>query len=171
MTDSGAKTSFFDQFALGREYKRVYNRVAQPSHPLSIQLVAFWREKEKDGGLVAGRDVPSRAISGILRNLIIYEPLAESTDFRIRHAGTAYIAHYGMDVTGMMMSELFDDDDVRSHNFMIAEEVIRTDTVEIFDANLSQFGIARRHYEVVLLPVMAPDRASKWLLCGLFRFD
>ena len=49
MTDSGAKTSFFDQFALGREYKRVYNRVAQPSHPLSIQLVAFWREKEKDG--------------------------------------------------------------------------------------------------------------------------
>ena len=170
MTDSGAKTSFFDQFALGPEYKRVYRRVAEPSHPLSIQLVAFWREKEEDGGIVAGRDVPSRAISGILRNLIIYEPLAESADFRVRHAGTAYLAHYGKDVTGMLMSDLFDDD-VLSHNFMIAEEVIRTNIVEIFDANLSQFGVARRHYEVVLLPVLTPDRASKWLLCGLFQFD
>jgi hypothetical protein len=170
MTGAGVKPSFFDQFALGSEFKRAYTPVAEPCHPHSVQLIEFWHEKESTGGLVVGRDIPSKAISGILRNLIVYEPIADCSDFRVRHAGTAYIAHYGIDVTGKLMSELFDAEIFR-YNRAKAAEVIRSERPEVFDANLSQFGITRRHYEVMLLPVFAPDKNSRWLLCGIFRFE
>ena len=121
-------------------------------------------------GLVVGRDIPSRPIAGILRNLMLCEPIAEFSDFRIRHAGTAYIAHYGHDVTGKLMSDLFDPD-IFKHNCTCAAAVIRSGQPEVLDANLSQFGISRRHYEVVQLPVWGPDKAAKWMLCGNFCFE
>jgi len=165
-----ASSSFFDQFALGPENRHAYASVAEARHPHSIRLVEFWREGEKDGGLVVGRDIPSRPIAALLRHLIVYEPVADCSDFRIRHAGTAYITHYGFDVTGKLMSELFEPDIFR-HNCAKAKEVIWFGKPDILDANLSQFGISRRHYEVVQLPVWGPDKIGRWMLCGIFRFE
>jgi len=170
MTSADEKPAFFDQFALGSRLERAYTRVVEPKHPQSIQLIEFWRERENAGGLVTGRDIPSKAISSILRNLILYEPVADCSDFRVRHAGTAFVGHYGVDVTGELMSELFDED-IFTFNLAKAKEVMNSDKPEIYDANLTQFGISRQHYEVVLLPVLAPDGISKWTLCGIFHFD
>lgn len=164
------RPSGFDQFALGPDYRRAYVVAAAPQHPGAIQLVEFWHEREKAGGIVVGRDIPSRPIAGILRHLTIYEPLAGYGDFRVRHAGTAYIEHYGYDVTGKLMSELFDVESF-SHNRAKAEQVIRSETPEILDANLRQFGISRRHYEVVQLPIWGAGMQSRWLLCGIFRLE
>jgi hypothetical protein len=169
MTSAG-RGSYFDQFSLGPKNKRVYSPVAEPQHPKSITLVEFWRDREKAGGLIVGRDLPSRAIAAILRNLIVYEPIDDCSNFRVRHAGTAYVEHYGFDVTGKLMSELFDDD-VFGFNCAKAKEVIHSGAPEVFDANLSEYGISRRHYEVVLLPVWGTDERSKWMLCGIFRFE
>jgi len=170
MTVAEPRPSFFDQFALGPENRHAYTLIVQPKHPKSVQLFEFWLDRQKVGGLVVGRDIPSRPIAGILRNLMVYEPTGDCTDFRVRHAGTAYITHYGYDVTGRMMSELFDAETFR-FNCTKAGEIIRSNEPEIFDANLSQFGILRRHYEVVLLPVLGPDESTRWLLCGIFRFE
>jgi hypothetical protein len=164
------RTSFSDQLALGPENRRAYTPVVEPKHPRSVQLVQFWQEGEKSGGLVVGRDIPSRPIAAILRNLMVCEPIAEFSDFRIRHAGTAYIAHYGYDITGKLMSELYEPD-IFKHNCRCAAEVIRSGRPEVLDANLSQFGISRRHYEVVQLPVWGPDKTNRWMLCGIFRFE
>ena len=164
------RTSLFDQFALGPENRHAYTPVSEPKHPSSLQLIQFWREREKAGGLVIGRDIPSRPIAGILSHLMICEPIDGFSDFRIRHAGTAYIAHYGYDVTGKLMSELFEPG-IFEHNCLCAESVISSGKPEVLDANLSQFGISRRHYEVVQLPVWGPDRTSRWMLCGIFRFE
>jgi hypothetical protein len=170
VTVTEPRTSFFDQFALGHENRHAYASVVEPKHPHSMQLVQFWQSGEKADGLVVGRDIPSRAIAAVLRNLMVCEPIAEFSDFRIRHAGTAYIAHYGYDVTGKLMSELFEPD-IFKHNCICAAAVIRSGRPEVLDANLTQFGISRRHYEVVQLPVWGPDKTNKWLLCGIFRFE
>jgi hypothetical protein len=168
MTGRSTNSSIFDQFALGPEQKRAYRRVHEPSHPQSVRLLAF--QSNKEGGLEIGRDVPSRAISGLLGNLIIYEPLADGADFRVHHAGTAYIAHYGGDVTGKLMSEIFEPA-IFQYNRTVANGVIRRGVSEIFEANLSQFGITRRRYEIALLPVWARGRTGRWLLCAIFQFD
>lgn len=169
MVVSRPRPSFFDQFALGPESKRAYTRIAQPNHPNSIHLFEFWQDCEKGGGLVMGRDLPSRPVAAILRNLIVYEPILDGADFRIRHAGTSYASHYGYDVTGKLMSDLFDQETFR-FNLSKAKEIIDSGKPEMFDANLSQFGIPRRHYEVVLLPIWGPGKASRWMLCGIFDF-
>jgi hypothetical protein len=169
MTVTG-KSSFFDQFALGSESKHAYRQVAQPNHPESIHLCEFWQDRERADGVVVGRDIPSRPIASILRNLMVYEPIADCADFRIRHAGTAYIAHYGYDVTGKLMSEIFDGNSFK-YNLKAAKEIIHSDRPEVFDANISQFGISRRHYEVVLMPVWGADKIFRWMLCGIFRFE
>lgn len=170
VADTEPVKTLFDQFALGAENRHAYASVAEPKHPHSVRLMQFWEAGEKAGGLVVGRDIPSRPIAGILRNLMICEPVGAFSDFRIRHAGTAYIAHYGCDVTGKLMSDLFDPD-IFKHNCQCAAAVIRSGRPEVLDADLSQFGISRRRYEVVQLPVWGPDRTSRWLLCGIFRFD
>ena len=134
MTATEPRETFSDQFALGPKNRHAYTPLVEPKHPHSVQLVQFWQEGEKAGGLVVGRDIPSRPIAAILRNLMICEPIADFSDFRIRHAGIAYITHYGHDVTGKLMSDVFD-------------------------------------YEVVQLPVWGPDKKSRWMLCGMFRFE
>ena len=161
---------FFDQFALGSDNQHAYTPVVEPKHPHSVQLVQFWQAGEKADGLVVGRDIPSRPIAAILRNLMVCEPIAEFSDFRIRHAGTAYITHYGCDVTGKLMSVVFEAE-IFKHNCKCAAAVIRSGQPEVLDANLTQFGILRRHYEVVQLPVWGPDKTNKWMLCGIFRFE
>jgi len=164
------RTSLFDQFALGPKNQHAYVAVTEPRHPQSLQLIQFWREREDAGGLVMGEHIPSRPVAAILRNLMVCEPIADFSDFRIRHAGTAYIAHYGGDVTGKLMSEIYEPD-VFKHNCACAAEVIRSGRPEVLDANLKQFGISRRHYEVVQLPIWGPDRTNRWMLCGIFRFE
>ena len=161
---------FFDQIAPEQKSIRSYKVVADPSHEGTIQLIQYWREKDSSGGLVVGRDIPSKAISNILSNLIVYEPISDFADFRVQHAGTRNYAHYHGDVTGKLMSELFDAEAFK-YNCAKAKEVLLSHRMMIFEADLSQFGITRRTYEVVLLPVLAPDRSSPWMLCGIFRFD
>ena len=161
---------FFDQLAPEQKSVRSYKVVAAPALEGSIQLIKYWREKDSSGGLVVGRDIPSKAISSILSSLIVYEPISDFADFRVQHAGTRNFSHYDGDVTGKLMSELFDAEAFK-HNSAMARGVMLSHKMMIFEADLSQLGITRRTYEVVLLPVLAPDKSSPWMLCGIFRFD
>ena len=70
-------------------------------------LLNDWTQKDAQGGFVVGRDVPSRTLGPVLRNLALYETLDLPADFRVRVAGTAYIRRFGRDVTGLKLSEIY----------------------------------------------------------------
>lgn len=152
---------------LGPEFKRVYRQLTTASFPATELLLTLWRERQGAGGLVIGQDVPSRVIASVLRYLIVYEPVGDFVDFHVRLAGTGYFAHYGQDVTGMAMSALFDPETFL-HNLRYGRQVVEMQAPRLFLATLTEFGIARGSYELALLPVLAPDRATKWMLVGAF---
>ena len=138
------------------------------SHPKAQQLLAFWKARPADG-IVIGRDVPSRAIAGLLNNIAIFEPVNGGSDLKVRLAGTSVRRRFGGEVTGKLMSELFPPDDFQEHlKSSIAS--MESDTVTIMDSRLTYGVVERMHLEVVILPVLAPDRVSKWVLAGLFYF-
>lgn len=153
---------------LGPEFKRVYRQLSAPSLPATELLLAVWQERQGAGGLVIGQDIPSMAVASVLRNLIVYEPVGDFADFHVRLAGSGYLAHYGYDVTGKAMSELFNSETFL-HNLRFGRQVVETQTPFLFSAILTEFGITRVCYELALLPVLAPDRATKWMLVGAFR--
>jgi hypothetical protein len=152
---------------LGSEFKRIYRQLSEPALPNTKLLLDLWRECQDSGGLVIGQDVPSRAVAPILRNLIVYEPVSDFADFHVRLAGSGYLAHYGYDVTGKAMSELFDPETFL-HNLHYGRQVVETQTPLLFLATLTEYGIARGCYELALLPVLASDRVTKWMLVGAF---
>jgi hypothetical protein len=75
-----------------------------------------------------------------------------------------------MDITGKLMSELFDAPTFE-FNVRSGWEVIQTAKPKLFAAELLRLGIVLHHYEIALLPVWSPGKSSRWLLCGVFGFD
>jgi hypothetical protein len=141
-----------------------------PCHPGAKLTFEVWRERMAQGGFIVGRDIPSRALASVLRNLAVYEPLEGGEDFRIRIAGTAYFRRFGYDVTGRRLSELFNEP---------LFERIRDGINEVLDVGGPR-SIAVEHmqgirkplkFEVLFLPVTAPGNMGQWSLTGMFFDD
>jgi len=131
-------------------------------------LMAFWKAHEKDG-IVIGRDIPSRAIAGLLSSLMIYEPMSGDGDFRVRHAGTSFQQRFGMEITGKRMSELFPPEDFRDHAEGL-RGVLKSGRPLVLGSRVSAGVVEKMHLEIVVLPVFAPNRVDKWALVGIFYF-
>jgi hypothetical protein len=142
--------------------------LAAPVHFGARLLLEYWEERAAHGGIVLGRDVPSRKLSSILRNLAVYEPL--EGDFRIRLAGAAFLRRFGRDVGGARLSELFDGRafERRRDNLL---EILRTGRPAIHDVQLPQRKRAPLHFEALALPALSPTRSTGWLLGGMFFHD
>src|SRR5258708_5481458 len=81
-----------------------YRRVDAPRHPEAIRLLAYWRAcVAAHGAFVNGRDIPARPIAGLLRSIVINEPLPGKTDMRVRLAGTSVRRRFGGDIRGHML--------------------------------------------------------------------
>ena len=145
-----------------------YSVIATPRHPNSEKLVAFWSARGADG-IVMGRDVPSRAIAHLLSYIIVWEPLDDRSDMRVRLAGAALQRRFSGDLKGRAMSELFPPADFRDH-LRDAFNVIETGIPLILDSHVICGSIERLHLETVWLPIVSPDRAHWWLLTGSFYF-
>jgi hypothetical protein len=145
-----------------------YQPVPEAQHPDVQKLLAFWREREAAGGFVVGRDIPSRALAGVLHSIMIHEPLADS-DFQIRIAGSALRRRYGMEITGRKLSELFGPD--FEPQLAWTRHVLATGEPCILDVKEQRLGQTRLHREVIVLRVLAPGRATHWVLAGVFYFD
>ena len=123
-----------------------------------------------DGGFVVGRDVPSRPLARLLGNLAVYEPLADGSDLRVRLAGATIGRRFDRDITGRKLSELFPAEDFVRH--MVATvKAIETGTPVILDSRIMRETVTELHLEVVVLPVLASDRVTPWVLVGLFYFS
>ena len=139
-----------------------------PTHPKAKKLLAFWNEHAADG-IVIGRDVPSRAIADLLSSISIDEPIDGGSDCRVRLAGSSMSARFGRDITGMRMSELFPPDEFQKH-LATRRATIESGEPIIFSASLADAAVEWLHLEAVHLPVLAPDRVTKWVLIGVFYF-
>ncbi|HEY2070117.1 MAG TPA: PAS domain-containing protein [Rhizomicrobium sp.] len=148
--------------------KRV--RIPEPIHFGSRLLFDTWRRRRSNDGFVVGRDVPSRPLASILRNLIVYEPQDGARDFRVRLAGSALIRRFDCDITGLKLSELFDRTSFECHRDAMVD-IVQNDSTSVLDVKLVSRGRTQLHFEVVGLPVQSPDRSAVWVLGGLFYYD
>ena len=143
--------------------------IVQTAHHDDAQLLlAFWESRPPDG-IVMGRDVPSRSIASILSSILIWEPVQDGADMRVRLAGASLEKRFGYDVKGRLMSEMFPPEAFRDH-LRAVQKVIESGQVIIIASHLSAGMVEKLHLEVVLFPVVAPDRKSKWVLTGTFYF-
>ncbi len=136
-----------------------YRIIAPPAHPQAQKLLVFWNARPSDG-IIIGRDVPSRSIANILSNVTIDEPVNGGLDCRVRLAGESIKRRFGRGITGMLMSELFPPNDFRGH-LDDAFANIEAGMATVIDSRLSNWPVEKMHLEVVILPVLAPDRVSK----------
>jgi hypothetical protein len=148
-----------------------YIRVETPSHADAISLLGYWRIcMAKGDGFVVGRDIPARAISRILRSVILFEPLASETDLKVRLAGADVRRRFDSDLKGRLMSQMFSAADFAVHR-KSAFEVIGNGVPIILDTSLKRGIVEELRTEVLLLPVTARDGKSTWLLATLFYYN
>lgn len=129
-------------------------------------LLDDWKKHED--GFVVGRDIPSRALSTILRNIAILEPV--DGDFRVRLGGTALLVRFGRDISGALLSELY-----APAIFARCRKWLR----DAMDGNrplmhrieLRQGNRKPLNFEMIYLPALAPDRRTPWALAGFFYYE
>ena len=146
-----------------------YHVVAAPRHKDAEKLLAFWNERAPDG-IVMGRDVPSRAVAPLLSHIMVWEPLDDASDMKVRLAGAALQRRFEGDLKGRMMSELFPPGDFRDH-LRDGLRVVESGTPLVLDSRVSCAKIEHLHLEVVMLPILSPERTRRWLLSGTFYFE
>jgi hypothetical protein len=145
-------------------------QIPEPIHFGAKLLFERWRELQGGDGFVVGRDVPARQLSGILRNLAVYEPIDDCRDFRARLAGTAFLRRFGRDITGFSLSEIFREPGLERHRTSMAE-IVRSGTPQAFDVKMQRGRKTVLHGEALRLPVRSADRTATWILSGLFYYD
>jgi hypothetical protein len=142
---------------------------AAPAHPGASLTYGDWREKHEAGGFVVGRDLPSRALAGVLRNLAIYEPVDSGADFRMRVAGTGLVRRYGCEVTGMLLSQLYEPMAFERQLEIVAKA--RHGAPIFADIRMTHGRRVELQYESLLLPVRSPDLSQNWVMGGFFYPD
>lgn len=152
------------------DYRERSNLIDGPAHPGAQLTLAAWQSCAEKGGFVIGRDIPSRRLSGVLRNLAIYQPLEGGKDFRVRLAGTAFYRRFGRDITGQRFSELFEPDVFEARRDALLN-VLWTGRPACVDVERVQGTRAQVHFELLLLPVLAADGRTPWALSGMFFHD
>jgi hypothetical protein len=144
--------------------------LAKPVHYGSRLMFDYWSDRAADGGLIVGRDVPSRALSPIMRNLAVYEPVDDLADFQIRLAGAIHLRRHNRDITGERLSKIFSGPSLE-RRLAILREVMRSALPAIHDIKVPQSARSPLHFEAIVLPVLAPDRHTRWLRSGMFFHD
>lgn len=157
----------------GSHYDLEHRMVAVPTpvHPCSIQLLNYWHECEGRGGMRMGRDIPSRAIGPLLKDLCVSEPIGDWADARIRLAGSSMTEYFGRDVSGMLMSEIHGGSENDWHIMMNGSRFVATrnkpGTVE---QTLLDKGRVVLRQEMTVVPIWSPNGDARWLVVGTFNF-
>jgi hypothetical protein len=131
-------------------------------------LLNVWRKPED--GFTVGRDIPSRALSSVLRNLIVFEPVEDGCDFHVRLAGTALLRRFGRDISGAKLSEIYTPAFFQRRRDWLIETIAGARPV-MHRIEMQQGSRKPLGFELIYLPVLAPGRRTQWVLGGLFFFE
>jgi hypothetical protein len=129
-------------------------------------LLDQWRKAEN--GFAVGREIPSRVLSSILRNIAVFEPI--DGDYRVRVGGTALLQRFGRDITGARMSELYAPATFARRCKWLRDAMDGNRPV-IHHIEMRQGNRRPLSFELVFLPLLAPDLCSKWALAGFFYYE
>jgi hypothetical protein len=151
---------FEESFALMRE----------PTHYDARHLFDHWMKRTEEGGFVVGKDVPSRTLAPLLRSLVLYEPVDDGADFKARLAGSALMRRFGQDISGKRLSQLFDQSAFECQRADMLQ-IIRTGLPCVLEGKVRAEGHPGLHFEILALPVLAPDLETVWVLSSLFYYD
>lgn len=144
--------------------------IAGPKHADSQKLYAYWVECAGRGGLKLGRDLPAAAVARLMSRLIVFEPVENTDDFRIRLAGTGLLRRFGMDVSGRVLSEVYQGGAFKSYSTNL-RTALTTNTPLIVDVKITQGPNQLFHLEYVFLPVLSHDGSQPWIVAGVFYFE
>ena len=146
-----------------------YEVLAAPTHPDAAKALAFWQARPADGILI-GRDLPSRAIASLLSHVIVHEPINGGNDLKVRLAGTAVRRRFGRDITGSTLSELFPATSF-PYRLRSVMSAIETGEPQFADCQLSNGNLDLLHSQLLIMPVLAADRVTKWAMTVVFFFN
>jgi len=142
-----------------------------PEHPGSIALIEHWLAHEANGGMRMGRDIPSRAMSKLLPNIAICEPVGSWEDGRIRIAGAILTERFGRDIAGILITELYCNDPAGAEMLLDgARQAQETRKPGLLSTRVVANKIEVMRFEVVALPISAADGLTPWCIVGIFRF-
>lgn len=147
-----------------------YASLAAPKYPACCQLVDLWRSHHDKGGLVMGRDIPSRAFARLLRSIMVLEPLDAGRDFRVRLAGSGLRRRWDREITGLTLSEIFGPASLPAQLELTRRVLATGGPVLQWGTNFVS-GVARDRREIALLPILSPDQQKPWVLAGVFYID
>ena len=143
-------------------------RIDALTHPNATAALKFWDERPSDG-IHIGRDVPSRMIARLLSHVTIYEPLPDSTDFRVHLAGSGIRHRFGRDITGETMAEIYNANDMPVR-FKTLLEVVAHNEPRMTRIIHRAGKVDVLKIELLQLPVVAPNGVDRWVLTFVFYF-
>jgi len=154
---------------IGEHADIVPTRIAAPYHRDSAALFVYWQACIARGGLMLGRDLPAREVASLMSKLNIMEPMADG-DFRVRLAGSGLMRRFGEDVTGRMLSTLYDAQSFQNFSAGL-RSALDTGVPHIVDVRIKTAAYKHLHMEYICLPVKSYDGLRDWVLTGAFYFD
>lgn len=151
----------------GQSLVMTVSEIEAPTHEGAKELFAYWNDCMRAGDFVMGQHVPARAITRLMKNLNVMEPVESGKDFRFRLVGSELNHRIGSDITGLLVSEVYPEAVV--NGFLPSLNKVVATGVPVFQAVrvTGHLGDVRRP-EVVMVPMKSPDRTQTWVLHCVF---
>jgi hypothetical protein len=154
----------------GRNVREIRTPIAEPTHFGAVLLLEHWWERQPRGGIVVGRDLPSRKLGCILRNLAVYEPVDAGRDWRIRLAGSTFMRRFAREISGLTLSQCVTSDRLDEHLEELAN-AIRLSAPIAHNVRITRGEKTHAEFETLLLRILAPKGLASWVLEGIFYKD
>jgi hypothetical protein len=153
------------------ECEHRFRFVTAPVHPATLALLAHWHDCQARGGMRMGRDIPARGIAALMKHLIVSEPIGDWEDAHLRLVGSGMAEHFGRDVTGLTMNEVFAGD-LSDRDMLLAgaKTCIASNRPGTVEQTLLDQGKEVLRQEMTAMPLLAPNGGEHWLLTATFNF-
>ncbi|MGD0189243.1 MAG: hypothetical protein ABSD74_00725 [Rhizomicrobium sp.] len=154
----------------GRSVREIRAAISEPTHFGAKLLLEKWWDRQSRGGIVMGRDLPSRELGCVLRNLAVYEPVDLGRDYRVRLAGAAFMRRFAKEIGGLRLSEFVMSDDFHDHRMSLCQAIVIGAPI-IHDVRVVRGERVLAEFETMHLRILAPRCATSWVLGSLFYKD
>jgi len=141
--------------------------IPAPTHPLAQQLLTYWQSRCPPGGVPARDAIAAADIPRLLPYLQILEPIDGGRDWAYRLVGTQLTARYSFDWTGQRVSRLYTPERA-AWLINSCNGATRGSAAGFAIGRLRIPGREHVLYEIVVLPILGRDSATRWLLHGIF---
>jgi hypothetical protein len=154
----------------GRNLREFRTPIPEPTHFAAKVLLEQWWDRQSRGGIVMGRDLPSRALSCVLRNLAVYEPVDLGHDYRVRLAGSAFRRRFAREIGGLRLSEFVSQDDFEEYRSNLSKAIVVGAPI-IHDVRIARGDKTLAEFETLHLRILAPRGTASWVLGSVFFKD